>query len=223
MIVLTCKSENKSAAKLELPTYLYELPVEMQNEIILRWGFGGWPSYKREINKAGAIELNCHKYMARRALEKVVRIPKTYGPRQLTEDKRYVVRPFYHAKGKDFKIQQGPFEVEVEHYASEYLETDSEYRAWFCGDNIKVARRAPMEGQTGACRSKFGYEWKSTQRTLRDYVLLAKKAIGLDTGAADVLLHQGKWYFLELNSAPCLDHWRLQEFFKTHIKEFDHA
>lgn len=69
------------------------------------------------------------------------------------------------------------------------------------------------------CRSEWGYYFVNNIPKLSKQTLLAKKTIGLDFGAADVLKYKNEYYFLELNSAPSIDHWRLEEFYKKEINK----
>jgi hypothetical protein len=65
------------------------------------------------------------------------------------------------------------------------------------------------------CGSVEIERWRGISKDLRNQTLLAAKKIGLEFGAADVLFHKGKWYFLELNSAPSVDHRVVREFYQA--------
>ena len=135
-----------------------------------------------------------------------------------------VYRPEKHTGGNGFNVKKGPFCISDGYYATEYINTNLEYRVWFCGQHTMMARRAKMlinnkEKHKYPCRSKWGYEFVNMSRLLRKDTLLAAKTIGLDVGAADVLYSTDskKYYFLELNSAPSCDHWRVINFYNTNI------
>ena len=127
-----------------------------------------------------------------------------------------------HSAGAGFSVKEGPFDVIPETYATRYLDVTSsggEYRVWFCGNRTIAGKRVKMEcneNEKYPCRSKWGYSFcDGISKDLRNQTLLAAKKIGLEFGAADVLYYKGKWYFLELNSAPSIDHRIVREFYQS--------
>ena len=202
-------------------TWLDRRSDNYRDDVIVRWGNTGGGEYRNVLNPARAIILNTNKVEAHDAMAKVVRVPRLF--RKYTPNFGiFVVRPMTHQGGHGFKVIEAngkPINLNYQ-YATEFLRTNAEYRVWFCGNRTLRAQRArtpeqQAKGPVGRfpCRSKWGYNFCYTvPENLHIQTIKAAKAIGLDCGAADVLLHDGYWYFLELNSAPstdlpCLERW----------------
>ena len=194
---------------------------DYDNDVIIRWGnhstfhnrLGLAREFRNVLNPAKAITLNINKVEAHKVLSQAVRTPKLYT-RQTPAYGLFVVRPYSHQGGSGFKVVEAkgkPIDLGGWSYATEFLRTDREFRVWFVGDRTIRARRAPMAekkqgGEKYPCRSNWGYIFYDNVGTnLHNYTIKAARAIGLDIGAADVLLANDKWYFLELNSSPSTD------------------
>jgi glutathione synthase/RimK-type ligase-like ATP-grasp enzyme len=107
-------------------------------------------------------------------------------------------------------------------YATEFIKTDVEYRVWFCGDRTMFAKRFALKHNTVEefnCRSQWGYSGITTHvpEKLHIDTLKAASVVDLDFGAADVLYQNGKYYFLELNSAPTIDTPMIANFYRKHM------
>ena len=220
-IVLTPNGEADSAKKLgfQVVTKWAEVP---KRAVVIRWGHSGGPQFRFELNPQPAIKLNVDKYESKKKIASVVRAPKLYHEGEKVTQHKCIVRPAHHAAGEGFSIKAPPFTVAAGHYASEALTPSKEYRVWFDSDGYSlVGRRDPMTPEQHKdalndfpCRSLWGYVWiDQPSEKLVQYTHAAAKALGLDFGAADFLLHDGKWYCLELNTAPSLDHKRVIHFF----------
>lgn len=229
VIVLTCESELESANRLGFPTFTYlsDRTNKTKDTIVIRWGNSQCAyddrgirnvEFKNVINRMECIRLNCEKANATRLLAQVVNVPTLYE-KKVPAGVLAVVRPFEHAAGSDFSVQEGPFNIKPGTYGTKFIKTNAEYRVWFCGNKTMCGRRVKMkinEAQEFPCRSQWGYEFCSKIATDLHYqTLMASKKIGLDTGAADVLYYKNKWYFLELNSAPSVDHRIVREFYQS--------
>ena len=230
--VLTCESEQKSAEKLgfKTHTYLGDYVNKYNNNIVIRWGnsksaFGDNGrrefEFKQVINPANKIRRNCQKNIAIKLMAQVVNVPTIYE-KTIPKDTLAVVRPLEHAAGNGFSVKKGPFKIEPGTYGTKFIKTDTEYRVWFCGDKTMCGRRVKMkvnETQEYACRSNWGYEFSTgIAPELHYQTLLAAKKIGLDFGAADLLYYKGKYWFLELNSAPSVDHRIVREFYQQGLQ-----
>ena len=230
--VLTINSEAKSAKRLGLPTTIgsFEKRVELlADDIVIRWGNStqhyNASNYRADfyqvVNPAAAIRANCDKFNSTLALSRVVDTPRLFHdlvPNGITA----VVRPIEHSAGKDFKVKVGEYELRNGEYATEFIKTDTEVRVWFCGNATLCAKRVPMrdtEEGDFPCRSGWDYHFcfQKTPDSLHMSTLKAAKTIGLDCGAADILVKDGIFYFLELNSAPTIDKMRLEKFFKKNL------
>jgi len=231
--VFTIDSEIESATRLGFSTssYLEDYVEKYDSDVVIRWGNSRWMSsrtsqgryvdFKNVINPAKIIRQNCCKAEATKLMAQVVNVP-TLWEKKVPTGVLAVVRPHEHSAGSGFSVQKGPFDVQKGTYATRYLDVTKEggeYRVWFCGNRTMAGRRVKMscnEEQKFPCRSKWGYSFcDGISKDLRNQTLLAAKKIGLEFGAADVLFHKGKWYFLELNSAPSVDHRVVREFYQA--------
>ena len=232
-IKLLTFDSNTSAEKLGYPTYkcIDDYAYKFDKDIVIRWGNSrslytktGRRSmdFKHVINSSASIKKNCQKNDATKILARVVNVP-TLWEKSVPAGILAVVRPMEHAAGDGFSVKKGPFNLTEGTYATRYIQTDAEYRVWFCGNRTILGRRVKMqcnETEKYPCRSKWGYEFcRGISKSLHNQTLLAAKVMGLDCGAADVLFSNDKWYFLELNSAPSVDHRIVREFFQIGLKE----
>lgn len=227
--VLTIGSELDSAKHLGLPTYTspYSISCTNHKTICIRWGNSEhWHDgeFPKVINPQKAIRLNCLKEQALAEMSKVVTTPKLYASGdRVPKGKTAVLRPCQHSGGEGFSIVNGPFDIPEDYYCTSFIASNFEFRVWFAGQATMFARRMPMQGQGGEkypCRSNWGYRFAGyleTPSSLHNDVLKAAKAIGLEVGAADIILSGSRFYFLELNSAPSIDHSRLEAFFKENL------
>ena len=210
---------------------MHELPRDDAAHVVVRWGNSrlkmdphtGRPmdDFTHVINPSAAIKLNCKKHEALGALAEVVRTPRMYK-RIVPRRSLVVVRPFAHEAGEGFRVLRGPFRIDPNHYATEFIHTEVEYRVWFCGDRTLCAQRVPFrpgdgEGERYKCRSEWGYQFRRTPYALHHATLRAAKRIGLECGAADVLFKRRKYFFVELNTAPSVDHRRIRRFFQINL------
>ena len=225
--ILTIESELESAERLGFATDL-ELDPSFDGTVI-RWGnstiYGG-REFSRVVNPAESIALNVHKLNALRKLSNVVKTPRAFVTK-VPSGVTALLRSIKHGEEATFKIVKGPHDVPNDHYATTWIHTDLEYRVWFAWDKTITAKRVPIDGDEEQaeeknsefpCRREWGYKFiDSTPQALHTQVLRAAREIGLTLGAADVLVRGGEFIFLELNSAPSIDHRRLEEFFVRHI------
>lgn len=230
--VLTIGSESESAKRLGLPLHIagFKQRVEaFDNHIIIRWGCSNRQPNRNEVEKEFAnvtnpsefIIANCHKYNSMKKMSEVVNVPKLYTG-EVPAGVTAVVRKIAHAAGSDFAVKKGRVKLADDEYGSEFLSTETEVRVWFCNEATMMAKRVRMdvnEKEQYPCRANWGYKfcYDSVPDDLHRDTLAAAKALGLEYGAADILKVGGKWYFLELNTAPSIDLLRLERFFKANI------
>lgn len=234
VLVLTIESEFESAKNLGYPTKtdVYQIDVETKDTVI-RWGnserFGR--DFKTVVNPAKSIRANCHKLNALVAMSKVVDTPKSYTTEAKGKGK-VLIRPIAHTGGVDFSVVSAPVKIDPEHYGTEWIETKTEYRVWFawgktiCGKRVRVIKTDDgwEDDDTPEaefpCRSSWGYShFRYTPGKLHTDVLKAAEVLGLTTGAANVLVKDDRFIFLELNSAPSVDTPKITKFFKDAILE----
>lgn len=219
----TINSEFKSAQKMGFFTTCSFCKLNPA-KIIIRWGNSNrdHKDFPFVINPSISIERNCDKLETLERISKLVVTPKIYSCK-IPEGKRAVVRRYAHSSGTEFEVCSGPYILPEGFFGTEFLETDEEYRVWFCGNKTFVAKRVPLtedDQKAFPCRSNWGYSYRFKGFTLlRQQTIKCAKELGLDCGAADVLKVNGKYVFLELNSAPSIDTKTLITFFSENLKE----
>lgn len=226
--ILTIESEFESAESLGYKTVMYCDP--RTEDTVIRWGNSEivGPEYRKVVNPSKAISLNCHKLKALLKMSEVVKTPQTFTE-NVPSNRLVLIRPINHSNGDGFRVIRGPKPVPREHYGTTWVKTKTEYRVWFAWDQTACAKRVPItivDGQPVEpepikkfpCRSGWGYKFlEKTPDKLHDDVMKAAKKIGLDIGAADVLVKGEEFIFLELNSAPTVDDTRIREFYQNAI------
>ncbi len=223
--ILTIGSEFESAQRLGWPTSIYHkeyLSNYKADEIVIRWGNSS-PLYDKDgngldfpnvVNPASAIAFNCEKNLALEAISKVVLTPTQYKEK-VPSGIQAVVRGTSHSGGKGFNVMKGPVKIADWQYATKFIRTKTEYRVWFCGDKTLCAKRVTKKAvKYPYCRSTWAYRFCKITKELHEQTLKAARAIGLECGASDVLSYRGKYYFLENNSAPTVDHRLIKNFYR---------
>lgn len=228
----------KSAVKLGYPT-MNDVTSVPGDATIIHWGNSQGFSSDNHINKPEAIRKAADKIAALQTLARhEVPVPRYWAEGDtIGSGFKVVVRPNEHAEGSDFEVHttRGAEVVPTGHHATEYIPDTREYRVWAVrkpnngpysmGYTMLCARRVPRrsEGQTASdlCRSKWGYEFcDQVFPGLSPHVTKAMEALGLDFGALDCLWkpgNPGRWYILEVNTAPSLDTDRVLSFMKGGI------
>ena len=215
MSFVLCRPQTAtSAVRIGLMTTMKGSDVPPRS-VVIRWGNSDTcDGAEREVNKQAAVALAADKMAALVKLESSgVNVPSLYVEGEAVESGMTVVhRPRFHSEGSDFTVRAGPFTVPLGYYGTKLITPANEYRLWFFGNSTLTAKRMPMrsKGQSEAdvCRSSWGYQFRPPFRQMMEIGKKVKAAIGLDFGAIDFLWHtvERKWYVLEVNSAPSLDH-----------------
>lgn len=220
--LLTIDNEYRSACRLGIPTDTY-YDTPPQNSIVIRWGNSeiyGDRDFQKVINSSEAIKLNCDKRLALIQLNRVVTTPTIFD-KEIPKGVIGVVRPYTHSSGYGFCTRLGPHKIPEDYYSTEFIKTTKEVRVWFAGDKTLCGRRVnvlKLPESEFQCRSEWGYSfWEKTPKRLHNDTIKAAKQIGLELGAADVLIKNGKYYFLELNSAPTVDSKHIRRFYQKNI------
>lgn len=223
--IVTIDSEIDSISKLGYPTYTCECKVP-RGETIVRWGKGevcADRKIEQAVNPSQAIKLNVNKLVALRALKEAgLLVPRIFDD-SVPEDENAVYRPINHSRGENFQVSKGPFKIDSGYYATKFISTPTEIRVWYGFGSAICARRVTSRSiPEFPCRSEWGYRfWDRVPRGLLKLNNIAFDAIGLSTGAADILKSHGRYYFLELNSAPDIDHSKIEAFYKDVFKKFE--
>ena len=230
--ILTIPSELKYLRELGYSTssYLTGNVETFDRDIILRFGNSsilhnrnGLPrDFRNVLNPAVSISNNIDKIGTRKKLSSVVHTPKTFY-KYTPNNGVFVIRSREHSAGSNFKVRTVKGRLirlrEGYEYASEYI-PGREYRVWFVGNRTMRALRYSATGIISKypCRSKWSYEYcDNIPNDLHNQTLLGARTLGLSFGAADVIENNGRWYFLEFNTAASLDTVTLQRFFKRNL------
>ena len=232
--LLTIDSERNSAQKLGFETYIYNYDriEKFDNDIMIRWGNsslfydkdGKVKEFKNVLNKGKNIRLNCEKNKSLKKISEVVRTPKIYYG-TVPKNKLAVYRSIWHSSGNGFKVNKGPFKIDKEHYATQWIKTNKEFRVWYCKNNggqFLMARRVTYNKQRlkekFKCRSKWCYSFfKKTPKKLKEQVKLSFDKLGLEFGATDILYKNEKYYFLEINTSASIDSPEIENFYKENL------
>jgi hypothetical protein len=235
LYIYALQNDVEKVETIGLPTIttIEDVPVRHLNRgVFVRWGKSMIPGelhadFKYVINSSKAIRLNTQKRVAHQIMSRVVRTPRLFD-RMIPRGVYAVVRPMAHEEGSGFVIAKGPMQVPPNRYGTEFVESDAEARIWFARTATRAGRsllayRVPMKDQHEGrftCRASFGYEdFRRPPRHLSDLVFNAAAVIGLDFGAADVLITGNKGCLLELNSAPSVDFRHIREFYRESLPE----
>ncbi len=239
IIILSPQSEIDNLKKLniadEVTSYLDDDLTKYNNCLVIRFGAGWEPTgcneaqneFKYSITHWKDIALNVRKNESIKKISEAVNTPKIYNTNdKLPKNKLFVYRPISHSRGDGFKVIKGGIKVEFNRYATEFVKTDKEIRAWYCGNRVICARRMTKSekrlSEKFKCRSLWNYGpvWKKTPKNLKKQVLKAAKHIGFKYGAFDIIWNKKtqKWMFLENNSQPAVDTDFLIRFYRNGLK-----
>ena len=230
--IVVCRADNAvSAVKLGYPTY-QAIPAGYRGNVI-NWG-------KSQLSYDGSVTIcnlpgSLMGTIDKRAFLKTLHANGISAPELLEAGNRapsgWVVRPNEHAEGNEFQLTISQFEIMGGYHATKFITPANEYRVWFFGrQNFLTAKRVPIPslGQTESdpCKSKFGYSFgRPNYEKCVELIKRALEVAKLDFGAFDMLwaTDERKWYILEVNTAPSLDHSEVKNFFKTHFKTWEAA
>ena len=188
----------------------------------INWGMSEYVGMGLNGDGKVAKTVNKFEYLVS-LMDEGVSVPSVAAERSALGSGQWVIRPYSHSEGSDFQLLDGPLTVPNGKYAARFIHDTREYRVWFCGnDRFLTAKRVPrpsVNEEDESCRSKWGYAFRDN---FPGAIMLVKKALAvvpLDFGAFDLLWsdRERKWYILEVNSAPSLDHATVLSFMKAGI------
>jgi len=222
MQILTIHSEFESVKKLGFPTFLNDNEINKE-KIVLRWGKGDdFEIFDFVLNEGPSIKSNIDKESCLYLLSEVVNVPQIFAHNQ-PKNKLVVLKNSHHSGGLGFNISIASKKRKIPpgKYCTEFIDAIAEYRVWFCcKQTIQAQRIKENSKDSNICRSQWGYKFVRHNEHLHQQTLIAAEKIGLDVGAADILIDKdNKEYFLELNSAPTIDDDILIEFFKKNLND----
>lgn len=233
VFILTINSELESAKNLGwkagtdiTPKYI----EDHKNDIVIRNGIGnnwysrngtGYDDFPNVVNSSSAIKFNVQKRSSLRRLSEYVKTPKIYE-RTVPAGQLAVYRPVEHSGGKGFAVKEGPFQIESGNYATEYIVTDKEFRAWVCNGKVlfaqRVTKRKDRLAEKYPCRSLWPYKFTADiPKVVTKMAVKVAKTLELDYGACDILYKDGEYYLLEFNTAPSFDSDRVIDFFRKNL------
>ncbi len=229
MAFVICRPQNAvSACRLGYPVYNHML--HRHEGPVINWGRSDVETSMPILNNVQAIRQTIDKpgFLRTMSGRVGINVPTVLVERQLLPIGKWVIRPNEHAEGNDFTLHEvvrgaAPYMIASGHHATQFIEPTREYRVWFFHDNYLTARRVPIRSQNQTeddpCRSKFGYQWTESYDGATNMIAKIREVINIDFGAVDMLWQptQRKWYVLEVNSAPSLDHSEVRSFFVEHI------
>lgn len=160
---------------------------------------------------------NAGRYSKRQALERMIEAgvptPRLYTINEITERSLPVIgRTERHWGGNGLWLCKSLLEVELArrsgatHFLS-FIENAREFRVHVAfGKSIKIAEKIGGRGHVRNVKHGyyFAYPDFNHKQTLRRVAKEAVLSSRLDFGAVDVLYSEGKFYVLEVNSAPSL-------------------
>lgn len=216
-------ADNYPGGKLKIVTAA-ELPANATH--VIRWGTTTRiPKEAITINKASAIEGTSNKGGFRLACQKAGLTPRTWAAladlqREEFEEKdvpeAVIVRTRHHERSENIILCKTLDEINAamkkvagkDYYISEYIKKDEEYRVFVAsGRAFMVFKKVPG--------NKNDVSWGCVEEGALDYVrwsqwplkvvenaIKAFNVSTLDFGAADIIVKNGKPYFLEINTAP---------------------
>jgi hypothetical protein len=147
----------------------------------------------------------------------------------------WFARAKYHTQGNDILICEGNTWYNHDYWIR-YTPINKEYRVHvFRNKVIQACIKYKEAGNDGAGEENdmirnLEHGWKFSEldacnHNLRDLAIASVKALGLDFGAVDIIKGiDGKYYVLEVNTAPGLDNKRLAaytECFKKYVIELE--
>lgn len=203
-----------------------EQDVNFNDSIVVRWGTRETVETNSKsvvYNKAKNLEYATNKLKSRELfIEKGVQCPKLINLGNFEDkDLPVIARPLIHSKGRNFIVLKTRSEFTAHFksgwYYSNFIDKEREFRIHTAhGKVLAVMEKvAPKDGNIAWNRAQndtdpFTYiPWTEVDnQELMPVLVEALKsvdALGLDFGGVDVMLHKGKAYVLELNTAPTLN------------------
>lgn len=194
-------------------------------EWVVRWGCTAKiPNGPKILNKRKAIQETTNKGLFRKKVADAGYAPKTWmNVQQLADDvfkgmefSPVIARPVFHQRSEDLFFCNTPNEVfdavaqiDGPYYISEYIEKTREYRVFVAQGRVMiVAEKLPKDRKavTWGCVDDGGildYQWWTDWNpALVECAVESFNLSQLDFAAIDIMEKDGRFYFLEANTAP---------------------
>lgn len=210
-------------------------PPNPQGGFVFRWGTTSTiEGDHKTVNSAKAIHKVFDKRASRKVFSDLGMAPKSWidyddfietgGEEAISEGGLVIVRPKNHIRGMDMHLCKSFPEVWKAskkfpdgYYISTYIKKVKEYRAFVVsGRMLGVCQKIPVDpaAVSWGCADEEGgafkyVGWSSWNLDLVKLSLKGQEKMGIDFAAVDIIEDAaGKFYLLELNSAPSMpDYW----------------
>jgi hypothetical protein len=207
--------------------------------VVLRYGNSTTPSPDSfEFNKSRSVAIASQKVRCRGMLiSRGISVPKTmFSPDEINEGfdpkKFYIARPPHHFQGRNFYVTKSYDDISkylrIGYYVQELIEKADEYRVFVFRDKIMEASiKTKSRANADMLIRNHRRGWKFNHVPVADLPDILKRTcrssagcIGIDFCAIDCCLGEdGKFYILEINSAPGLIE-RKADVFVTKFMEY---
>lgn len=192
---------------------------------IVRWGtttpIGQVNDNANVINKASAITQTSNKGVFRLLAHKEKLTPRTWANlddlgNEKEPPEAVIIRTMHHERSENITLCHTFEEANKAiaatkghgYYISEYIKKDEEYRVFVAqGRAFMVFRKRPKDKNavSWGCVEEGAMEyvnWSQWPLAVVENAIKAFNLSNLDFGAADIIVKDGKAYFLEINTAP---------------------
>lgn len=209
----------KSARLIGYPAYQDSITDLLPGESVIIWG----NSDARPIEGHPMLNSNsriCTNKLRMHQTFQAGEVPSpTLYERDIPDGVEAVIRPLEHQGGSGFMRGRGPLRVPSGHYATEFLESELEYRVFFFNEEKFNVCRTKTSGDSLECRSQWDYYYCRCGPRISEIVDKARRATQLDFGAVDILDLNGRsnYMVLEVNTAPALDDDRVLGWFQMRL------
>lgn len=209
-----------------------ELKVVKKGELpptpdwVIRWGnqakIANGPKI---INKKSAIKETCNKGVFRKKAADKGLAPRTWlsidtflawcNDEGADQAVSVIVRPHFHSRSEDLyfckskkELDDAIAKVGPDYYISEYIKKDREVRVFVANGRVMiVAEKKPKDKKlvTWGCVEEGILDYTFWEDWEEDIIRVAIESFNLsklDFAAVDIMVKNGKAYFLECNTAP---------------------
>lgn len=180
-------------------------------DIFIRYGFRRyWKIHpKLTINNIKALEVAGDKFYSLFLFKEAgLPVPKSST---MASDLSFPMlgRRFKHSKGRDIIFIKKPSDMKKCDYYVEFLQVQEEYRFHVIGDKVISVGIKLGGNKDSYCRNldsgwtfkESTWRWKRIKTRMDVIAIKAVQVLGLDFGAIDIIVSDGKPYILEVNTA----------------------
>jgi glutathione synthase/RimK-type ligase-like ATP-grasp enzyme len=214
-------ADNYPGQQLQIVTPEEYAALRVKPTWAIRWGTSTRIDRETKVlNKSSAIKETLDKASFRKKAADAGLAPKIWMTKEelgaydgpLTA---VIVRPRKHSRSENLFLCKTPAELDEainriggEYYISEYIEKEAEYRVFVVsGRVVMVFEKKPRNRNdvSWGCVEEGALKvmrWSQWPMHVVENAVKAFNLTSLDFGAADIMVKDGKAYFLEFNTAP---------------------